>query len=69
MHGLLYNLYLLYISCHFGSLKQLTLWMDLAKLLDVLMSLPISHAILPHAVCFAMSCPSNHATCSYFSSS
>ena len=34
--------------------------------------LPVSHAIqnvLPHAVCFAMSCPANHAICSYIDSS
>ena len=39
--------------------------MDHAKLLDVMMSLPVSHAILPHAVCFAKSRPANHAICSY----
>ena len=39
--------------------------MDHAKLLDILTSLPVSHAILPHAVCFAMSRPANHAICSY----
>ena len=43
--------------------------MDHAKLLDVLTSLPISHAILPCAVCFAMSRPANHAICSYIDSS
>ena len=42
--------------------------MDLAKLLDVLRSLPVSHAILPRAVCFALSCPPNHAICSYIDS-
>ena len=36
-------------SCHFIPLKPLTLRMDNAKLLDVLTSLPVSHAILPHA--------------------
>ena len=35
------------------------------KLLDVLTSLPVSHAILPCAVCFATSGPANHAICSY----
>ena len=39
--------------------------MDLAKLLDVLTSLPVSHAILPRAVCFATSRPANHAICSF----
>ena len=38
---------MLCISCHFIPLKPLTLWMDHAKLLDVLTSLPISHVILP----------------------
>ena len=40
------------ISCHFIP-KPLTLQMDHAKLLDVLTSLPVSHAILPRAMCFA----------------
>ena len=35
--------------------------MDHAKLLDVLTSHPISHAILPRAVCFATSRPANYA--------
>ena len=39
--------------------------MDLAKLLDVLTSLPVSNAILPRAVCFAMSRPASHAICSF----
>ena len=43
--------------------------MDHAKLLDVLMSLPVSHAILPRAVCFATSRPANNAICSYIDSS
>ena len=54
---------------HFLSLKPLTLQMDHAKLLDVLTSLPASHAILPCAVCFAMSCTANHAICSFIDSS
>ena len=41
------------ISCHFIPLKPLMLPMDHAKLLDALTSLPVSHAILPRAVCFA----------------
>ena len=45
-------------------LKPLTLQMDYAKLLDVLTSLPVSHAILPRAVCFATSHPANHVICS-----
>ena len=43
--------------------------MDSAKLLDFLTSLPVSHAILPCAVCFATSCPANHAICSFIDSS
>ena len=43
--------------------------MDHVKLLDVLTSLPVSHAILPHIMCFATSHPANHAICSYFDSS
>ena len=43
--------------------------MDHAKLLDVVTSLPISHSILPCAVCFATSRPANHAICSYIDSS
>ena len=39
--------------------------MDHAKLLDVLTSVPVSHAILPRAVYFAMSRPANHAICSF----
>ena len=35
------------------------------SLLAVLTSLPVSHAILPRAVCFATSRPANHAICSY----
>ena len=56
-------------SCHFILLKLLTLRMDHAKLLDVLTSLPVSHAILPRAMCFAASLPANHAICSYIDSS
>ena len=66
---LLYNKCMLCFSCHFRPLKPLTFRMDHAKLLDVLMSLPVSHAILPRAVCFAMSRPANHAICSYTDSS
>ena len=43
--------------------------MDHAKLLDVLTSLPVSHAILPRAVCFATSRQANNAMCSYIDSS
>ena len=60
---------MLCISCHFIPLKPLKLQMDHAKLLDILTSLPVSHAILPRAVCFAMSLPANHAICSYIDSS
>ena len=34
-----------------------------------MISLPVSHAILPHSVCFAMSCPANHVTYCYISGS
>ena len=57
------------ISCHFIPLKALTLRMDSAKLLDVLTSLPVSHAKLPRAVCFATSRPANQAICSFIDSS
>ena len=43
--------------------------MDHVKLLDVLTSLPVSHAILPRVVCFATSLPANHAICNFFDSS
>ena len=42
--------------------------MDHAKLLDILKSLPVSHAILPRVVCFATSLPANHAICSFIDS-
>ena len=48
---------------------MLTLWMDHAKLLDVLTLLPVSRSILPRAVCFATSHPANHAICSFIDSS
>ena len=54
---------------HFGPLKPLTLQMDHVKLLDVLTSLPVSHAILPRAMGVATTRPANHGTCSYISSS
>ena len=60
---------MLCISCHFIPLKPLTLQKDHAKLLDVLTSLPVSHAILPRAVNFAMSRPANHAMCNFIDSS
>ena len=56
-------------SCHFIPFKPLTFQMDHAKLLAVLTSLPVGHAILPRAVCFATSRPANHAICSYIDSS
>ena len=49
------------ISCHFIPLIPLTLRMDHAKFLDVLTSLPVSHALLPRVVCFATPGPANHA--------
>ena len=60
---------MLCISCHFIPLKPLTLLTDHAKLPDVLTTLPVSHAILPRAVCFATSRPANHAICSFIESS
>ena len=60
---------MLCISCHFIPLKSLTLRADHAKLLDVLTSLPVSHALLPRDVCFATSRPANHAICSFIDSS
>ena len=50
-------------------LSPLPLRMDHAKVLDVLRSLPVSHAILSRVVCFATSRPANHAICSYIDSS
>ena len=55
-------------SSHLIPLKPLTLRMDHAKLLDVLTSPSVSHAILPCAVCFATSRPANHAICSIIDS-
>ena len=66
---LLYNKCMLCISCHFRPLKPLRLRMNHARLLDVLTSLPVSHAILPRALCFVTSRKANHVTCSYISSS
>ena len=60
---------MLRVSCPFIPLKPLTLRMDHAKLLDILTSFPISHAILPHAMCFETSRPANHAICSFIDSS
>ena len=60
---------MLCISCHYIPLKPLTLRVDSAKLLDVLTLLPVSHSILPRAVCFATSRPANHAICSFIDSS
>ena len=40
----------------FRPLKPLTLRMHHANLFDILMSIPVSHAILPCVLCFAMSC-------------
>ena len=59
---------MLCIHCDFIPLKRLTLRQDHAKLLDVLTSLPVSHAILPRAVCFATSRPANQAICSFMDS-
>ena len=60
---------MLCISCHFRPLKPLALRMAHAKILDVLTPLPVSHAILPRAVCFATSRPANHAICIFIDSS
>ena len=58
----IYNKFMLCISCHFGPKKTLTLRMDHGKLLDFHTSLPVSHAILPRAVCFATPRLANHVT-------
>ena len=50
-------------------MKPLTLRLYQAKLVDVLTSLSVSHAILPRSVCFATSRPSNHAIRSFIDSS
>ena len=55
--------------CYAFPVKPLTLRMDHAKLFDVLTSLPVSHAVLPRAVCFATSRPANHAICSFTNTS
>ena len=52
----------------FYTVKPLTLLLDHAKLLDVLTLLPISHVILPRAVCLSTSRPANHAICSFIDS-
>ena len=52
----------------FIPFKPLTLRMDHAKVLDVLTSLSVSHAILPRAVCFATSRLANRAICSFIDS-
>ena len=57
------------ISCHFGTLKALTLRVDYVKLLDVLTLFHVSHALLPRAKCFASSRSANGFTCSYISGS
>ena len=50
----------------FYTVKTIDVTDGLRKLLsDVLTSLPVSHAILPCAVCFATSRPANHAICSF----
>ena len=53
----------------FRPLKPVTLRMGHAKLLDVMTSLPISHAILSRDLCFATSRSANHVICSYIDSS
>ena len=57
------------ISRHFIQVKPLTLWMDHAKSLAVMTSLPVSRVILPRVVCFATTRPANHAICSFIDSS
>ena len=47
----------------FYTIKTIDVRMDHTKLLDFLTSLPVSHAILPCAMCFATSRPANHAIC------
>ena len=53
----------------FYTVKTIDVTDEHAKLLDVLTSLSVSHAILPSAVCFATSRPANHTICSFIDSS
>ena len=53
----------------FYNVKTIDVRVDHAKLLDVLTSLLVSHAILPRVVCFATSRAVNHAICSFIDSS
>ena len=51
----------------FKIFQPLTLQLDHAKLLDVLTSLPESHAVLLHIQWFVTSHLKNHVTCTYIS--
>ena len=53
----------------FYTVKTIDVTDGLCELLDVLTSLPVSHVILPRAVCFATSRQANHAICSFIDSS
>ena len=52
-------------SLPFWTIKIIDVMDGSCELLDVLTSLPVSHAILPRDVCFATSHPAKHVTCSY----
>ena len=52
----------------FYTVKTIDVTVDHAKLLSVLTSLPVSHVILPRAVCFATSRSANHAIGSFINS-
>ena len=53
----------------FYTVKTMDVTDGNAKLLDVLTSLPVSHAILSRAVCFSTSRPANHVICNFIDSS
>ena len=53
----------------FYTVKTIDVKGDSAKLLYVLTSIPVSHAILPRAVFFGTSRPANHAICIFIDSS
>ena len=52
----------------FYTIKTIDVTDRFCEILDFLTSLPVSHAILPRAVCFAMSRLANHAICSFIDS-
>ena len=58
-----------FLSFYTVKTIDITLRMDSAQLLDVLTSLPVSHAIVPRALSFATSRPANPAICRFIDSS